>query len=201
MTPLAGARAAVVVPIKAFAGAKARLSEVLEPERRVELAKTLALRVFDAARPLPIVAVCDDDDVAAFARFYGARALLTPGLGLSGAVRAGVVWLRGEGVTTAVVAHADLGLARPGSLARLAEERGATPPAAEVLVVPDRRLAGTNVIVVASDADFHFSYGPGSFARHVVEARRVSARASVRFDWRLSVDVDLPSDLQLLGAW
>ena len=69
----------VLVPIKAFGAAKARLDGALPDDERAELARTLAATVLAAATPLPVLVVCDDDEVAAFAS--GARRRGAPAAG------------------------------------------------------------------------------------------------------------------------
>ena len=49
------ARAGVVIPIRAFAVGKARLSETLDDAPRAELAERMADRVLAAADPMPVV--------------------------------------------------------------------------------------------------------------------------------------------------
>ena len=86
--------AGVVVPVKAFSEAKARLAAVLDPEERRALARRMAETVLAAAHGLPAVVVCDDDAVRQWASSTGAEALWTPGLGLDGAVFERVFALR-----------------------------------------------------------------------------------------------------------
>lgn len=180
--------AAVVVPVKAFTAAKVRLAGTLDPLERAELARQMAQVVVGAAAPLPVVVVCDDAEVRAWAQGAGARVVWCPGRGLNGAVADGVAALRHDGVATAIVAHADLPLAT--RLDWLADFPGVT-------LVPDRRLDGTNVAAVPTDSGFRFSYGAGSFARHRAEAAALGLAARIVRDDRLSWDVDLPADL----AW
>jgi 2-phospho-L-lactate guanylyltransferase len=59
---------AVVIPVKAFHQAKERLSDLLTPAERIVLAKYCADRVINAARDFDIFVVCDDPDVAQWAR-------------------------------------------------------------------------------------------------------------------------------------
>ena len=80
----------VLVPVKAFAQAKARLAVSLDPAQRAELARAMAEHVLAAARPLPVAVVCDDEDVAEWAEEQAAIVLREPGRGLNGAVEAGV---------------------------------------------------------------------------------------------------------------
>lgn len=181
----------MLVPVKSFRAAKLRLATVLDARAREALARELASRVVSAAAPLPVLVVCDDEDVATWATEHGARVAWTPGLGLSAAVMVGVDQLGTEGVELACVAHADLpfaaGLATLGAAGR-------------VTLVPDRRRDGTNVAVVPTGAGFCFAYGAGSFARHRTEAARLGLPCQVVYDSRLALDIDLPEDLALLNV-
>ena len=181
-------RAAVVIPVKAFHEAKLRLAPALSPEARELLAREMAARVLEAAAPLPVTVVCDDEAVHAWAVAAGAAVHWTPGLGLDGAVAAGVGAVASAGADRVVVAHADLPMAT--ALAHVVGTDG-------VVVVPDRRRDGTNVISIPTGAGFRFAYGPGSFAPHVAEAERLGLAVQVLDDQVLGWDVDLPADLDL----
>jgi 2-phospho-L-lactate guanylyltransferase len=178
--------AAVLIPVKSFADAKGRLAEALSPAERADLAEAMATTVVQAAEPLPVVVVCDSDTVRTWAERVGARVLWTPGLGLNGAVEAGVADLADRGIDLAIVAHSDLPLA--SEFTWLAEFDGVT-------LVPDRHLDGTNVIAVPTDSGFRFTYGPASFTAHRAEARRLGLTARIVTDEALSWDVDQPADL------
>ena len=183
-------RVAVLVPVKAFDDAKVRLAPALPAPERAALARTMAEHVLTAARPLPTAVVCDDRDVAAWARSRGVLVIWEPGRGLNGAVEAGVEQLARLGVEQVIVAHADLPLAT--ELAWLARFPGVT-------LVPDRADDGTNVACVPATAGFRFAYGPGSFARHRAEARRLGLPLRVVHEPTLSWDVDVPADLTSLA--
>lgn len=189
--PVPHARASVLVPVKAFAQAKLRLAATFDPATRAELARAMAARVLRAAAPLPVVVVCDDEEVRAWAQRAGARVVWCPGRGLNGAVADGVAALRADGVEHAIVAHADLPLAT--RLDWLADFPG-------VSLVPDRRFDGTNVVALPTSLPFRFSYGAGSFGRHRAEALRLGAPVRIVQDPRLGWDVDLPADLAFPGA-
>lgn len=176
----------VLVPVKAFADAKARLAPALDPAARSALARRMAERVLAAAAPLPVAVVCDDAEVAAWARAHGAAVVDEPGRGLNGAVAAGVAFLEAAGAAEVVVAHADLPAAR--DLAAVAGFAGIT-------LVPDRRHDGTNVVCVPAGSGFRFAYGAGSFRRHRAEAARSGLAWRVVDVPALAWDVDLPADL------
>jgi len=185
-------REAVLVPVKAFGRAKGRLSGVLTEDGRRRLAMAMAEHVLEAARPLAVAVVCDDREVADWARRLGALVIWEPGRGLNGAVEAGVGHLATMGVERAIVAHADLPL--PEGLGGIARFEGVT-------LVPDHRDDGTNVIGLPTRCSFRFSYGPGSFDRHR------SACQSSGVDWRivrhpeLALDIDSPTDLWADPRW
>lgn len=181
-------RAAVVIPVKAFHAAKLRLAPALSPAARAVLAREMATRVVRAAGSLPVTVVCDDPEVREWALGVGASAHWTPGLGLDGAVEAGVEVAAAGGADRVVVAHADLPLATG-----LDHVVGA----AGVVLVPDRRTDGTNVIALPAGSGFRFAYGPGSFVRHQAEALRLGLPVEVVDDSILAWDVDIPDDLDL----
>lgn len=180
----------MLVPVKSFGLAKVRLAGALDRAARAELARAMAGLVVAAAAPLPVWCVCDDDDVAEWAREQGAGVEWTPGLGLNGAVQAATERQAATGTARVVVAHGDLPFAR--DLSALAE----TAPD-EVVLVPDRRSHGTNVISVPTGAGFRFSYGERSFGRHREEVDRCGLRVRIVRAEHLGWDVDEPDDLEV----
>jgi 2-phospho-L-lactate guanylyltransferase len=67
-----------------------------------------------------------------------------------------------------------------------------------LVIVPDRRRDGSNVVCVPTGCEFRFAYGPGSFARHVAEAERLQLAVTVLQDAALASDIDHPEDLLAL---
>lgn len=190
--------AAVLIPVKRFTAAKRRLGPLLDTDERAQLARWLATTVVAAAAPLPVFVACDDEDVARWAGEVGADVLWSPGLGLNGAVDAGRTTVAGKGFDHLVIAHSDLPLAT--DLAALVVD-------STVVLVPDGRRDGTNVMALPVGADVPASYGGGSFRRHLDQAMAGRMRVAVRADRRLALDVDTPDDLRhpelvgVLPAW
>jgi 2-phospho-L-lactate guanylyltransferase len=181
-------RAGVVIPLRSFADAKARLAAVLEPSARADLARRMAERVVDAAGTMDVVVVSSAPEVREWATAHGAVVVDDPG-GLDEAAAAGRDRLRRAGCVRVIVAHADLPHAR--SLAPLSRDLGQPL----VALVPCHRDDGTNVLSVPAASPFRFAYGPGSFRRHTAEARRLGLGVRVVRAPDLSVDVDAPDDL------
>ena len=188
----------VLVPVKAFADAKARLSPVLSPTERERLARWSAERVIAAAGEAPVYVACDDDGVAQWATEHGASVLWHPGVGLNAAVTNSVADLRAIGVQHVVVAHGDL--PRAAQLVSVAEKDTIT-------LVPDGAGDGTNVLSLPTAVQFQFAYGAGSFQRHLAHASTTGIAVAVRRDSLLCLDIDVPADLthplvqEVLPAW
>ncbi len=189
----AGDGAGIVVPLRSFAHGKARLAAVLEEPARAALARTMAERVIGAAGARPVVVVSSAPEVVTWALERELAVIDDPG-SLNAAAEDGRTWVRALGLARVVVVHADLPLA--SSLDAVAGD-GGSPVA---VIVPDHRDDGTPVLSLPAAAPFTFSYGPGSAARHVEEARRRGLDVRVLRDPALGFDVDIEDDLHLLEA-
>jgi 2-phospho-L-lactate guanylyltransferase len=180
---------AVIVPVKSFRAAKARLAQVLSPSERAHLARWTASRVLIAAADLETFVACDDEEVAQWATSMGAQVLWGPELGLNGAVDTAVAAVGELGFHRVLISHADLPLAQDYS-----QLLAAYDPAA-VILIPDRFLDGTNVVIRPVDLDLPASYGGGSFKSHLRLALASGHQVTVRMDVRLGLDLDTPAEL------
>ena len=182
--------AGMIVPVKAFAQAKHRLSPQLSQSERADLSRSMATHVISVAAPFEVFVVCDDDEVASWAKGLGAEVVICHEVGLNPAVAQGVKHLRHLGFRQAIVAHGDLPLA--SGFTQFIDEESC------VGIAPDRWENGTNVLSVPTECNFEFSYGPGSFYRHIQEANRLGLPEKIHRDPALAFDVDLPCDLKVL---
>jgi 2-phospho-L-lactate/phosphoenolpyruvate guanylyltransferase len=188
-------QAGVLIPLKSFNHAKARLASMMTRRERSALAAHMALGVMQAAAPLPTFVVCDDDDVADWATEHGAHPIVREAPGLSAAVQSGVAEMAARGIDHLVVAHGDLpfAAAAPGALAQLVVP-------GEVRLVTDSRRDGTNVVSLPAGLGWRFAYGTGSCERHVAEAERLGLTIEVIEDPVFSVDLDVPDDITAVWA-
>ena len=176
---------AAPIPIKGFHAAKARLAPVLAEHDRERLARWMSTRVIEALAPTPTFVACDDEVVAEWADHLGADVLWGPGLGLNGAIDVGVETLAGKGAEHVLIAHGDL--PRPEGL-------GSVVIADTIVLVPDRRRDGTNVVARPTNVDMPADYGAASFDRHLAAALDTGAPVQVRIDPLLSIDIDTIDD-------
>jgi 2-phospho-L-lactate/phosphoenolpyruvate guanylyltransferase len=66
--------------------------------------------------------------------------------------------------------------------------------------VPSRDGTGTNALLRSPPDLFPSHFGPGSFAKHLQEARRRSARFRIVKNPRIAVDIDELDDLNAIAA-
>lgn len=190
--------AAVLIPVKDFAKAKGRLAGVFTAEQRAGLARWTADRVVAAGAPLPVFIACDSIIVAEWAESVGATVLWRPAVGLNPAVADGVATLEDAGFAHIIIAHSDLPLAN--GLAGLIV-------AQSVVLVPDLRDDGTNVMVLPSGSGLVPDYGSQSFGRHLAQARALEMPVEIVRDPANGLDIDTPIDLlhpliaKVLPSW
>jgi 2-phospho-L-lactate guanylyltransferase len=187
MTSRSRDEAGIVVPLRSFTMAKARLADVLSEAEREALARSMAERVVRAAASRPVAVVTSAPEVVAFAGEHGCSVLADPG-SLDGAAAAGRAWAAERGLTRYAIVHGDLPFAR--SFDAVLDGAGR-----DAVIVPDHRDDGTPVISLPTDVPFEFAYGPGSAARHAEEAHRRGLTVRIVHDDELGFDVDLADDL------
>lgn len=189
----------VGIPVKPFPAAKRRLGAVLDDEARAVLGRRLAERTVEAVgeaggRPLVLSA---DDMVTDWARSIEVDVLLDEGSSLDEAARTAVVYVRRRSRAWAIL-HADL----PVLTARHLENALAVVARGGTVIAPSSD-GGTSLIGSSLDV-FEFSYGPGSFHRHL--AALAGHDPVVIVNRGLALDLDTPDDLAAAaptveGAW
>ncbi len=184
----------VGVPIKPFGVAKARLAPALDARARSLLGREIAahtLRMIEASGARAAV-VTADPGVRRWARRHRWEVLAeAPGSGLDAAARA--VTEAAHDALWAVV-HADLPLLTPTDLATAWAALEAGP------VLAPSHDGGTSL--VAGSGAFPFSYGPGSFFRHLsaAPAATILVRAGLALDLDTVTDLDCALRLPA-GRW
>jgi 2-phospho-L-lactate guanylyltransferase len=173
----------VGIPVKPFTVAKARLSSTLDAATRSRLGRSIAARTAAVATATgaDVRIVTGDHAVAAWADDLGYATLAErPGGGLDGAADAVVTATADDWA----VLHADLPLVTIAELHRaFASDRPVVAPTHD---------GGTSLIKGAGP--FRFSYGPGSFRRHL----GAMPGAEVVSTPGLALDLDTARDLAVM---
>jgi 2-phospho-L-lactate guanylyltransferase len=177
---------AIVIPLKSFDVAKERLRRAGTLDAS-DIARRLAAGVIEASAPRHVVILSESKAITNFARDLGAEVLESNARDLNEAVALGYREL-GRRFDLLVLVHGDL--ATPGGL-------GAYEPEPGITIFTDRHQRGTNVLVVPTGLDFHFSYGPDSKHRHEAEAARLAQSVRVITSSPWALDIDESEDLAL----
>lgn len=188
----------VVVPVRSFSTAKARLAGVLSGPQRSQLARRMAAHVVAQCRRTATVAVVSGDpEVLRWAETVGAVPLPehpgsdhVPG-GLNTAVAGAASWALSIGVRTFAVVHGDLPLLQTDDVAALLR----VPGRPGVRIAPDRFGTGTNALSCSPPDAGDFAFGPDSLRRHRALAHRRGVRVTLLRRPGLECDVDTPDDL------
>ena len=174
-----------IIPVKSFRAGKQRLADVLPEEQRATLGKAMAAHVTETAAQaglMPLV-VTPDPEVAHWAIGLGWPSLPDPGTGLDSAAQAGAIWAA-ESRSAWLVLHADLPLLSAEELVGLKEcfdaRQDPIAPSAD---------GGTSVL--GSESPIRFSFGPGSFRRHLARLPHPRIIAAIG----MLHDLDSPADL------
>ncbi|CCB66758.1 MULTISPECIES: 2-phospho-L-lactate guanylyltransferase [unclassified Hyphomicrobium] len=190
-----------IVPIRRFAGAKSRLSDVLNPHERATLAKAMAADVLEqlaCTRGLAgTLVVTSDLDAHALAADFGARVVAEPTeAGLNAAISQGIRTVGKFRNNPAIMAvPADLPFV---TAAELSEAVSALKTHA-VVITEAVRDAGTNILGLSPWNVMDPAFGTDSFARHLSLARSAGLEPLVLPLRGAGHDVDVPSDL-VMGA-
>lgn len=181
------------IPIKPFGVAKRRLGDRLDAEARSLMGKAIAARTAGAATDAGalVAVVTGDPGVATWARGHGYLVIdeqLSGRPGLDGAAESAVLEAVRRQRPWAII-HADLPLVGPAALTAVFELCRT-----RTVLVPSYN-GGTNVIA-GRDSWFNFSYGPGSFQRHLATNDNVV----VRIHPQLALDLDTSADLSRVLA-
>jgi 2-phospho-L-lactate guanylyltransferase len=177
------------------AAAKTRLSAVLGPSARADLAVAMLDDVLAAASTVTFarrLVVTESELVRGVARSAGAESLHVEASGTNDAAVAALLEAARAGAARALLLAADLPYLVASDLELLLAED------AHVVIAPDRHRRGTNALLLAPPSVISPAFGTDSFNAHRERASRAGAEASIVTTRGLATDVDEPEDLRLL---
>ena len=198
-------RTAVILPVKRFERAKARLAPGLPDALRGELARAMVSDVLAALAGCEAIerTVVVSGERSLPKEALGGAAVLEDEdeLGQSAAVAAGIEHALAQGAERVLCIPGDCPALDATELdALLARTRDGERVEAEVVIVPDRHGTGTNGLLLSPPRAIAPSFGPGSCERHIGLARRAGVRHRLARVPSLQLDIDTASDLEALVA-
>jgi 2-phospho-L-lactate guanylyltransferase len=187
-----------IIPVKPLSQAKSRLATVLTPAEREHLAGALlerTVRLLLSVREIrSVLVISRDADVLAIAQKWGAQAIEEIGtLDLNSALQ----WA----TQTLSAWNADGALVVPEDIPLLVEEDvqqvlSLARDANSLVISPDRREEGTNLLFMRPPGLIPYGFGERSFAEHQRLAREANAAVSIYRSERAALDLDTPDDLR-----
>jgi len=191
----------ILVPVKNLSLAKQRLSPVLSPEARLELAQAMCRDVLETLARWtgrPEVAVVTGDDfareLAAHFNFLVIDDDANPGE--TGAIEMATQVCRSRGAASTLVIPADIPMIETSELQQIVD----SAPGAGAVLVPDSAGRGTNAALRTPADLFPLRFGNDSFLPHLAAARATGLDCVVLELPGIALDVDRPEDLQELAA-
>jgi len=193
----------VIIPVKPLNRAKSRLSQVLTPEQRQQLAETMLRHVLSVVQPVSQVmgtlVISRDGRALAIAREYGARTVQESGAPElnSALMRATQVVARWKGEAVLIL-PADLPLIAAEDITGIIEMGGHSARAG--VIATDQHQDGTNALFIRPPGLIKYAYGTGSYERHKQLVGDAGVDVKVYESERLLLDIDMPADLQSYNA-
>jgi len=196
----AAPRLIVAVPVKDLMHAKQRLTSVLTPDERGELARAMlrdVLRALAGAHVDRVWVVTRDAAAAAIARELGAEPVPeAENRGHTAAVALAQAEATRRGARGFLTVPGDVPCVTTDELGQIIEGVREGAP----VFVPSRSGLGTNGVALAPPDAMPLTFGEPSFARHLATARQRGLAPRVLSLPGLGLDVDAPEDLSALLA-
>lgn len=192
----------VLVPIKALAQGKSRLSALLSDAQRYSLSQAMLRDVLAQLRRAATVdrfgVVTSDHILLDIARGLGAEAIDEGHpRGLNGAVAIGAEFCLQQGGTTLLVLLSDLPLVTSEDIDLLLCEATDEP---EVLLVTCKEGEGTNALLRTPPLVIPTCFGGPSLNAHQAQAREGNVACRVIEAPRIAFDIDSVEDLKLFAS-
>jgi len=189
-----------IIPIKPLRRGKSRLSSVLSEDKREGLNKFLLTSTLQCLKKINeidhIIVISYDPSALTLARKFGARTVLeNRNTNINRALRKATLAAKAINSSKILIVPADLPLLTKDDIfAVLIKSR--KPP--EIVIVPDRKMSGTNILLINPIGAIKYNFGEWSFRKHIEQAERKKINIKICQRKNLSFDLDLPEDWEFL---
>ena len=191
----------VIVPVKPLRRSKSKLTNVLSEDERTLLNLQMyenTLKVLKEIKiPHQVLVVSKDSSVLSVARRYKAKTLQEDGeSGLNLALKKAIQVIKAYNAQSILILPADLPFINKEDLEGVMNFQS---NGSFMLISPDRKMSGTNLLFLSPPDLIDFSFGMGSFERHVRQAQQKNATIEVRKFSGSDLDIDSPEDYDLFN--
>lgn len=189
-----------IVPVKPLRRGKSRLSAILSEEERNQLNQHLFTHTIEVLKKVDaisdILVVSRDSYVLTQSREMGVRTVTENGTPeLNNALLRASLFSKTFSTEGVLIVPADLPLLTAADVDVFLQKRTQPPM---IVITPDRRWEGTNMLLIDPPDLLTFSFGENSFHRHSSLAESRGAQVIVHESERIALDLDIPADYELL---
>lgn len=190
----------IIVPVKDTVQSKQRLSELISPTDRRQLAHHMLEDVLEAIAPLkdraPCALVTIDGFARAQAQRYGMR-VIEDGAhdGHTGAVDGGRRRVTNEGARGMITMPGDIPLVSTDEISKVLD---AHEQSTGFTIVPAGDKKGSNAVACSPPLAVPLRFGDNSFYPHLDAARKVGIEPVIKEHSGIATDVDTPEDIDRL---
>lgn len=189
-----------IIPVKPLRSGKSRLSSVLSEDKRERLNQYLLTstlrRLRNVNKIAHILVISYDPSALALARKFGARTVLeNRNTNINRALRKATLAAIAINSSKIIIVPADLPFLTEEDIFTVIEKSGDPP---EIVIVPDRKISGTNVLLINPIGTIKYNFGEWSFRKHIEQAERKKINIKICERKNLSFDLDLPEDWEFL---
>ncbi len=189
-----------IIPVKPLRSGKSRLSSVLSEDKREGLNQYLLTSTLRRLRNVNkidhILVISYDPSALTLARKFGARTVLeNRNTNINRALRKATLAAIAINSSKIIIVPADLPFLTEEDIFTVIEKSGDPP---EIVIVPDRKISGTNVLLINPIGTIKYNFGEWSFRKHIEQAERKKINIKICEIKNLSFDLDLPEDWEFL---
>jgi 2-phospho-L-lactate/phosphoenolpyruvate guanylyltransferase len=191
-----------IVPIKPLRLGKSRLSDILSEDKRIGLNKILLTSTLNCLSTIKeiqrIIVVSYDSEALMLSREFGAVTVLDPkNTNINRALRKATRVAKSLNFSKVLIVPTDLPFLNRDDIIRIINISKNTP---EIVLAPDRRENGTNILYINPIGAIKYKFGDHSFMKHKDQAERKNVSIKVFRGENLSFDLDLPDDWNFLNS-
>lgn len=192
-----------IIPVKSLQNGKSRLSTYLSLNERKNLNNSLlvnTIKVLSANKNIDLLIVVSQDlETLDIARIMGVNYVFESGSpDLNNALNQAILEAKKYNIDKVIIIPADIPLVTNKEVDEIINLSGEPP---EIVIVPDRRKEGTNVLLINPPDCIKLSYGENSFSKHIGLAKDNKTGCKIYESNCLGLDLDIEDDFNMLNEF
>jgi len=189
-----------IIPVKPLRRGKSRLSTILSSQQREVLNEYLLKTVLACLNEVQAIdhkiVISYDPTALALSRRYGANTVLeSRSSNINRALRKATIAAQAYRATKVLILPADLPLITKYNLQEFLELEEDCP---QMIISPDRKMFGTNAMLINPRGAIKYNFGDWSFRNHIEQAERKKIKVDILNNSNIAFDLDVPEDWELL---